>query len=71
MFERFTQAARETVVGAQLEARTLGHPHIGTEHLLLGILREEHGPAARLLAEAHVDTAALRTAVENELRPAA
>src|SRR6266550_6015939 len=40
MFERFTEQARQVVVFAQEEARTLRHNYIGTEHLLLGLLRE-------------------------------
>jgi ATP-dependent Clp protease ATP-binding subunit ClpC len=46
MFERFTDRARNTVVLAQEEARRLGHNYIGTEHLLLGLLREGDGVAA-------------------------
>ncbi len=49
MFERFTQRARQVVVFAQDEARELRHNYIGTEHLLLGLLREADGPAARVL----------------------
>ena len=49
MFERFTERARQVVVLAQEEARTLGHNYIGTEHILLGLLREEEGLAARVL----------------------
>ena len=58
MFERFTERARQVVVLAQDEARALRHDHIGTEHLLLGLMREEPGVAARVLHEAgvHVDT---------------
>jgi ATP-dependent Clp protease ATP-binding subunit ClpC len=41
VFERFTEAARQVVVYAQEEARGLGHPHIGAEHLLLGVVRVE------------------------------
>ena len=41
MFERFTERARQVVVLAQEEARTLKHNYIGTEHILLGLLREE------------------------------
>jgi ATP-dependent Clp protease ATP-binding subunit ClpA len=48
MFERFTERARQVVVLAQDEARTLRHNYIGTEHLLLGLLRED-GAAARAL----------------------
>jgi ATP-dependent Clp protease ATP-binding subunit ClpC len=50
MFERFTDRARRVVVLAQDEARELGHGYIGTEHLLLGLFREEGGVAARALA---------------------
>jgi ATP-dependent Clp protease ATP-binding subunit ClpA len=41
VFERFTESARMVVVYAQEEARALGHPHIGAEHLLLGVVRVE------------------------------
>ncbi len=50
MFERFSDPARQVVVLAQDEARALRHNYIGTEHLLLGLLREERGLAARVLA---------------------
>jgi ATP-dependent Clp protease ATP-binding subunit ClpC len=49
MFERFTERARQVVVLAQDEARVLKHNYIGTEHILLGLLREEEGLAARAL----------------------
>jgi ATP-dependent Clp protease ATP-binding subunit ClpC len=49
VFERFTERARRVVVLAQEEARTLRHHYIGTEHILLGLLREEEGTAARVL----------------------
>jgi Clp amino terminal domain, pathogenicity island component len=49
VFERFTERARLVVVLAQDEARALRHNYIGTEHLLLGLLREEEGLAARAL----------------------
>ncbi|MFN7133300.1 MAG: ATP-dependent Clp protease ATP-binding subunit, partial [Myxococcales bacterium] len=49
MFERFTERARQVIVLAQDEARTLKHNYIGTEHVLLGLLREEQGLAARAL----------------------
>ncbi len=52
MFERFTERAREVVVLAQDEARLLKHNYIGTEHLLLGLLREEEAIAARVLERA-------------------
>jgi ATP-dependent Clp protease ATP-binding subunit ClpA len=49
VFERFTERARQVVVLAQEEARTLKHNYVGTEHILLGLLREEEGLAARVL----------------------
>jgi ATP-dependent Clp protease ATP-binding subunit ClpA len=54
MFERFIDRARRVVDLARHEARTLGHNYIGTEHLLLGLIREGGG-AAQLLAGAGVD----------------
>jgi ATP-dependent Clp protease ATP-binding subunit ClpA len=50
MFERFTSSARTAVVDAQKEARALGHGWIGTEHLLLAVLRDPERPVARQLA---------------------
>jgi ATP-dependent Clp protease ATP-binding subunit ClpC len=49
VFERFTERARMVPVLAQDEARAFGHNYIGTEHLLIGLLREEEGLAARVL----------------------
>ena len=54
MFERFTERARQVVVLAQEEARTLKHNYIGTEHILLGLIREGDGIGARILAESGV-----------------
>src|SRR2546430_17192672 len=51
MFERFTVGARQVIVLAQDEARTLGHDWIGTEHVLLGLLREGDGVAALVLTD--------------------
>ena len=53
MFERFTAAAREAVVQAQLEARALEHGHIGTEHVLLALLADTDGPTAAALGVTH------------------
>ncbi len=50
MFERFTERARIVIVVAQEEARRLQHDYIGTEHILMGLLREEEGVAAQVLA---------------------
>ncbi|MFN2556810.1 MAG: Clp protease N-terminal domain-containing protein [Nitriliruptorales bacterium] len=63
MFERFTQAARHAVRLAQQEARALGHGYLGTEHLLLGLLAEGTGVAARVLAELGVDPETMRSRV--------
>ncbi len=49
MYERFTEQARQVVVFSQEEARVLKHNYIGTEHILLGLMREEEGIAARVL----------------------
>jgi len=49
MFERFTDRARRVIVLAQEEARLLQHNYIGTEHLLLGLIHESEGVAARVL----------------------
>jgi ATP-dependent Clp protease ATP-binding subunit ClpA len=50
MFERFTEPSRRVVVMAQEEARMLDHNYIGTEHILLGLIHEEDGVAARAIA---------------------
>ena len=61
MFERFTERARQVVVLAQEEARTLKHNYIGTEHILLGLLREEEGLAARVLESSGQSTLGMST----------
>jgi ATP-dependent Clp protease ATP-binding subunit ClpC len=63
VFERFTQQARQVVVLAQDEARALEHGHIGTEHLLLGLLREPAGLAGRVLVSLGVGVDAVRARV--------
>src|SRR5919197_1150896 len=63
MFERFTERARQVVVLAQEEARTLKHNYIGTEHILLGLLREEEGLAARVLLDFDADSEKIRNEV--------
>jgi len=63
MFERFTERARQVVVLAQEEARALKHNYIGTEHLLLGLLREEEGVAARVLESLDISVEEVRAAV--------
>jgi len=63
MFERFTQRARNVVVHAQDEARDLRHAYIGTEHLLLGLLREPSGVARRVLDQLGIERDAVRSDV--------
>jgi len=66
MFERFTDKARRVVVLAQEEARLLGHTYIGTEHILLGLLREEDGSAAQALDSLGIGLQAARDRAEAE-----
>jgi ATP-dependent Clp protease ATP-binding subunit ClpA len=63
MFERFTNQSRRVVVLAQEEARMLNHNYIGTEHLLLGLLHEGRGSAARALTAMDVTLSAARDQV--------
>ena len=63
MFERFTERARQVVVLAQEEARTLKHNYIGTEHILLGLVRENEGVAARILLDFDADSEKIRNEV--------
>ncbi len=65
MFERFTERARKVVVLAQEEARHFNHNYIGTEHLLLGLLREDEGVAARALSSLNVTLDEVREQVES------
>ena len=64
MFERFTDRARRVVVLAQEEARMLGHNYIGTEHILLGLIHEGEGVAAKALESLGVSQEAVRQQVE-------
>ena len=64
MFERFTDRARRVVVLAQEEARMLNHNYIGTEHLLLGLIHEGDGVAAKALESLGVSLEAVRAQVE-------
>jgi Clp amino terminal domain, pathogenicity island component len=61
---RFTTPARRVVVTAQAEARQLGQSHIGTEHLLLGLLAQPEELAARTLERLHVSAGAVRAEIE-------
>ena len=63
-FDRFTKKARRVLQLAQEEAQRLNHNYIGTEHLLLGLVREENGVASKVLMELGVDPAQVVRAVE-------
>jgi len=66
--QRFTQRARRVLSLAQEEAERLNHSYIGTEHLLLGLMREEGGVAGRVLRELGVDIKQVETLVERKTR---
>ena len=63
MFERFTERARKAMVLAQEEAGNFNHNYIGTEHILLGLLREEEGLAARVLESLDITVERVRAQV--------
>ncbi|MGI9585807.1 MAG: Clp protease N-terminal domain-containing protein, partial [Acidimicrobiia bacterium] len=63
MFERFTDRARRVVVLAQEEARLLNHNYIGTEHILLGLIHEGEGVAARALESLDINLESVRSQV--------
>ena len=69
MFERFTDRARRVVVLAQEESQRLSHNYIGSEHLLLGLLAEQEGVAARALESLNVTLTAAREQVEEIIGP--
>ena len=70
MFERFTDRARRVLVLAQQEARVLGHNFLGTEHLLLGLIRETEGVAAMALAQLGIRLDDVRDRVKETVGPA-
>jgi ATP-dependent Clp protease ATP-binding subunit ClpC len=63
-FDRFTKRARRVLTFAQEEAQRLNHNYIGTEHLLLGLVREENGVAVRVLRDMQVDPRQVREIIE-------
>ncbi|SKA77953.1 ATP-dependent Clp protease ATP-binding subunit ClpC [Clostridium sp. USBA 49] len=64
MFSRFTERAQKVIMYAQEEAQNFRHGYVGTEHILLGILREENGIAGRLLNESGITVEKVRSLVE-------
>src|SRR5438270_13222839 len=63
-FDRFTERARKVLTLAQEEAQRFNHNYIGTEHLLLGLVREGEGVAAKVLSNLGVELTKVRSAVE-------
>lgn len=64
MFERYTESARRALFFARYEVSHLGATELGTEHLLLGLIRESQGPVARIMAASHVSFERLRREIE-------
>jgi ATP-dependent Clp protease ATP-binding subunit ClpC len=69
MFGRFTERAERVIILSQEEARRLGHNYVGTEHLLLGLVREGEGVAARALLNLGLSLEQIREQVENVIGP--
>jgi ATP-dependent Clp protease ATP-binding subunit ClpC len=67
MFERFTDRARRVVDLARHEARTLGHDHIGTEHILLGLIDEGRGVGTTALTSMGINLDEVRQAVQDSI----
>ncbi len=63
-FEKFSERARRVLTSAQEEAQNLNHNYIGTEHILLGLIREEEGVAAKVLTNQGISLTKVRSAVE-------
>ena len=63
-FEKFSERARRVLTSAQEEAQNLNHSYIGTEHILLGLIREEEGVAAKVLINLGINLSKVRSAVE-------
>jgi prophage maintenance system killer protein len=67
MFERFSERARRAMVLAQDEARALNHDYIGTEHVLLGLIQEGDGVAAKALANLGISAPAIRAVIKETI----
>lgn len=68
MFERFTDRARKVMALANQEAQRLNHEHLGTEHILLGVVREGSGVGANVLKNLKVELVDVRRAIEAKLK---
>ena len=71
MFERFTDRARRVLVLAQEEARLFNHDFIGTEHILLGLIHETDGVAARALEQMGIELEDVHAKVDETIGPSA
>lgn len=69
MLEGFTDPAKRTIARAQEEARTMGHPYVGTEHVLLGLVADDAGPAGRAFDALGVTLETARAQVTLEVPP--
>ena len=69
MFNRFTERARKVIILAKEEARRFNHDYIGTEHLLLGILKEGEGIGIKILQNLNCDLVKLKKAIEDATTP--
>ena len=69
MWQRFTERARRVILLGQEEAGKMNSGHVGTEHLLLGLVRENEGVAAQVLTKMGVSLSKVRTEIEGEVQP--
>ncbi len=69
MFGRFTKRAQKVIMLAQEEAVRMHYPYVGTEHLLLGLIREGEGIASRVLADLNINAEGVRSAIEQIIEP--
>ena len=69
MFNRFTERARKVVILAKEEARRFNHDYIGTEHILLGLIREGEGVAAAVLEKLGLSLENIRLEIEKLVQP--
>src|SRR3989304_3535534 len=67
MFERFTERARRVIILAQEEAKRLNHSAVGTEHILLGIIREGEGVASKVLESLNISPERVRAEIESAI----
>ncbi|OFX33623.1 MAG: nucleotide exchange factor GrpE [Armatimonadetes bacterium RBG_16_67_12] len=67
MFERYTERARRVIILAQEEAKRLGHSTVGTEHVLLGIIREGDGVASKVLKNLNISSERVRAEIEDAI----